>query len=240
MATWKDLREEVLGMLDVKVSASTASDIRNLVDIKLERLRDKLYSLRRPRSLLVYTDPETVDSSTVAIKITGTAAAGYPSFDLSDFDEVFTLAIEGEDWQFVPWEAWIRSNNAVGGNQRPRRSWTIDYQNYLYLSSVPEGSDTWEAVLHYYKTPATITDLGTPEIGKRHESLLVVGVAVQFPNLFQGEERTIIFQSLMSQEGRLMKDFMRERPARKSDAVWRPRIIRKNVTSTVWGNGETS
>lgn len=241
MSTWLELRQEVLGMLDVKLDVSAASSIRTLVDIKLKRQRDYLYSLRQPRKQLVYSAAVTVDVDTVAIKCTGSGAAGYPSFGLTDMLEPRVLTINGEKWDPMDWETWIQSNNATAGNQRPRRTWTIDYQDWIYLTSVPSGTDTWDAVLHYYKNPITIADGETPEIPPEHITALVMGVVIQFPNLFQGEERAALLPIYVRQYEEAMKAFKRSRFVKNLNGQWRPSVIRKgNRSSTFWGNGETS
>jgi hypothetical protein len=245
MSTWQEIREEILVMLDVKKEATTSSDIRSLVDVKLKRVRDRLYNLKFPRSLLVSSSDVTVDSTTLAIKLTGSPSAGYPSFQLSNFLKLFGLTIrvstetEGEDLEFVEWPTWIRSKSTVGGDQRPDRSFTLDYQDYFYLWDVPSSGESWLARLHYYKTPATITDGGTPEIGSPHEELLAVAVAVQFPNLFKSQERLAIYADLRRHYGDLLKDYLRDKTSAKRQSRMRPFIKKKTEQSVLWGTGET-
>lgn len=240
MSTWAELRQEILIMLDLN-SSLTSGDLHDLIDIKVKRVRDKYYALRPPRSLLVSSSTVTATSDLVAIKTTGSAVGTtYPSFALSNLRKHWTVTVEDEDWDFIPWESWIRAKNARSGNQRPHRSWTIDYQDYIYLADIPTGTETWDVVLHYLKTPTAIADDGEIEIGSEHEELLATAVAVQFPNQFIGEERLLIYQGLISRLKQLESDFLRDYPIGKKGFQFRPRTIRKSESSVLWGTGETS
>lgn len=241
MSTWLELEEEILTMLDVDKDVSTSSDIRALVKIKLKRVRDRLYLMRPPYSLLVSASAATVSSTTTYISITGATSGANPGLSLTDFWRPFTVTIDGEDFEFVDWPVWVRQNNAVAGDQRLNKSFTINYENKITLSTYPVGSVTWSAVLHYLKQPATIIDAGTPEIGQEHEELLVLGVALQFPNLFQGEERTALYASIKADYNEHFRDFRRDTyRVLKKNMRLRPAVRKSTRSSVVWGSGETS
>lgn len=215
----------------------------------MKRKRDEIYGLKPPKSLLVYSSSVTVPATLSYISITASGSGDTPGWNLSDHWKPFSLAIglstetniqNGEDWEFIEWDSWIRQNSAVDGNQRLARCFTIDYQSRVYLSEFPTGSDTWKAWLHYYKTPTTIADGGTPEIGIDHESLLVSAVVLDFPQLFRGEERASIYASYKMDHDRKMKNWLRDTTVKKVGSRLRPARKKTTTSSVVWGTGETS
>lgn len=243
MATWDDLRREILFAIDTTADATVDSDIRQQVDLKLTRKRDEIYGKKPPMSLLVASDAVSVDSTLLDIDITGAdVSAIHRGFALDDYWRPFALTIEGEDWEPVEYDTWIRNQSAIGGDQRPRRSWTIDVANHLiYLKSVPTGSETWDAILYYYKQPADVSDDGIPEIGVEHESLLVLAVIAEFQNLFQTDQRAALYQSYLAQLQAARKAYYLQGTFERSNLRLRPYIKRKGMGSSVfWGTGETS
>lgn len=249
MSTWAELRQDVLFALGESRSASSTNDIRLQVDRKLQKIRDELYGLRPPRSLLVYTGPVTIPSTLDYISITSSGSGDTPGFAASDFWREYSISVgesdttsigDAEEWEPVEWETWIRSNSSVEGNQRLGYTFTIDYQNRIYLRSLPDGSDTWTAWLNYFKTPATFSDGATPEIGLQFERILTLGATLEFPDLFRGEERGAIYAATYRMYGDLKKDYLRANTPKRSGSRFRP--FRKRLTARAlnWGGLQPS
>lgn len=240
MSTWAELRREALTLLDVHPTASTSSDIRNAVDFKFKHVRDRLYNIRVPRSLIVpSTNTVSFSSTDTAIKVSGSPATNYPSFEITDMRRPLALVIEGEEWEFVSWPVWLKLQHAYTGDQRHPYTWTLDHQNYIYLKTSPTGSETFDVDLHYYQTPATIVDGGTPEIGDEFEELLVLGVVLGFPNFFTSEERLALYAGFKSDFKDLLTEYKRQTPTLRSSWRLRPSLRSKGGSSVFWGNGET-
>lgn len=235
-------------MLDVKSSASTSSDIRNAVDLKLTRIRDELYDLKTPSSLLVTSDAIDITEDTVYLQIDGVDdPPEHPSFELTNYRKTFTLLLSNdagvnyEDQEPVEYETWIRLQSSALGNQRPKRSFTIDTaNNFIYLKDYPSSGTTWKAKLAYYKTPATIVDGGVPEIGLQHERLIVLAVVTDFPNMFTSEERLSLLASYSKKYDEALKKYLRDNFTGKKSSRMRPAMRRRSERSTFWGTGETS
>lgn len=240
MSTWAELRQEALTLLDVSASASTSSDIRNAVDFKFKHVRDRLYNIRVPRSLIVpSTNTVTFSSTDIAIQVSGAPIADYPSFEITDMRRPLALVVNGEEWEFVSWPVWLKLQHAFTGDQRHPYTWTLDYQNNIYLKTSPTGSETYDVNLHYYKTPATIVDGGTPEIGDEFEELLVLGVVLGFPNYFTSEERLALYAGFKSDFKDQLIEYKRQTPTLRSSWRLRPSLRSKSASSVFWGNGET-
>ena len=249
MSTWAELRQEILFMLGENPDATTASDIRNTVDIKLKRKRDEIYGLKPPKSLLVYSSSVSVPSTLEYIKIESSGSGDNPGWNITDFWRTFSLVIaldtetdinEAEDWEPTEWDAWVRQNSATQGKQRLATTFTQDYRNYIYLNTLPGTGVTWKAWLHYFKQPATISDGGTPEIGQEHESLIVLAVCLDFPNLFRGDERASIYAAMTRQYKERLADYLRAMTVKKRATRLRPFVKRNASPGVFWGTGETS
>lgn len=250
MSTWSELRQEILFKLGASVSATTNDDTRIVVDLTMKRKRDEIYGICPPRSLLVHAGPVSVPSTLEYIKIYGaTGGATQPSFAITDFGQSYSLVmsestetnfLNAEDWEPIEWDSWIRQNSSVQGNQRLSCTYAQDYRDFLYLRSLPTTGTTWNAWLHYYKTAATISDGGTPEIGAEHECLLVSGVCLEFPQLFRGEERASIYAQMASMYAKRLAAYGRAMASAKRAMRLRP-FKKRSASSTVfWGTGETS
>ena len=240
MTTWLDIRREALTLLGVDPDASTSDDIRNVVDFKMKHVRDQLYRARVPRSLLVTSDVVTVSPTTEYIGITeADNSPTAPSFVLTNFRKLYTLLIDGEDWDFVPFGAWVRGNSAAAGEQRFRWSFTVDSAERIYLYTYPGTGDTFDAQLVYFKTPDDIVDGGTVEIEPEYEELLVLGIVLRFPNQFQTEERLALFAALNKQHDDLLKQYKADNGSLKSTLRWRPYVRKRLQRSVNFGSGET-
>lgn len=242
MSTYAELRQEILGVLGASPDSDTDSDIRTLVDVKMKRKRDEMYGLKPPRSLLVYSSTVDVPEDLEYIQITGTTAPTTPSFGISNLLEVFTLTIgasdstqdEEEDWDFREYTSWIRENSAVSGNQRLPKTFTIDYQNRIFLRNLPGTGETWKARLHYYKQPETIADGVEPEFEPKHEGTYVRGVALEFPNLFRGQDRAAIYAAMLRMYADGIKAYVADQTIIKTNLRLRPAERRKGTSSVVW------
>lgn len=239
MSTWQEIRENILTLLDVAPDATIADDIRVAVDLKLKHARDRLYSLRVPDSLLVKSSAITVEDDTVYIKISGAGDGTHPTFALTDFHKIFALKIEDETWTPVRWGSWIMQQSNTAGDQRWRKSYSVDSDRYIYLRTLPGTGQTWSAELHYQKTPATIVDGGTPEIGAEHEELLVCSVVRSFPNRFITEERLSLLAAINSQYRELLSDYKMDSIFGKPDLRYKPHVRDVYERSVInWGDGD--
>ncbi len=246
MTTWLDIRQEILGMLDVNVDATTTSDVRNQVDRKLARFRDWIYRKKPPAVLFVSTSEKSILSTTTYLSILEADSGDNPGWALTDYLRPLGLVLsvesgeEGEEFDFVEWRTWLRLKSSIAGNQRLAYCYTIDYQGRIYLRDYPGAGTTWYATFHYQKTPAAITDVGEPEIELGHESIFVFGVARQFPNFFESDDKTVSLGFVEKQYQELMKEYLRDRGITKKDSRSRPAIRNRRTGSIFWGTGETS
>jgi hypothetical protein len=241
MSTWAEIRQDILVALDSKAGLTTASDLRNSVDRKLVQFRDRLYRKRPPPSILYYTDPVTVNANTTYLDILGAGAGDDPGFNLGDdYLRFTTITVEEEDWEFKDFVSWTRLKNSVGGDQRQPQSFTVDYQNYIYLRDYPTGTEEWDVVLHYVFYPGAIVDGDEPEAGRGFDDLFVTGVIRQFPKLFEGEygiAQLGVFEKIYQES---YKHYMTETEGVKKAMRLRPSIRRPRSSSVFWGTGETS
>lgn len=241
--TWGDLRTEILGMLDAGLGASAASDTRRLVDLKLERMRDRLYGLRPPPTIKGIVSPDVIITS--QLKYIGLADANdappiTPSLQLTSagFWRVYTLRVEDEDWRYADFGEWIKAKS-YAGNQRYYKQFTIDGTGNIVLSTLPTDPVTWTANVIYLARPGPMDDLEPPDTDPEFDMLYVLGVAKQFPNHFHGDERAAVMATMNADYQALMKDFMSHADIEKIDARYRPIIRKPHLRSSVfWGDGE--
>lgn len=236
-------------MLDAKI-ASTGGDLYTLVGIKLKRVRDSIYGMRPPRSLRRVTGSAlTIPATLTYLGITEAGVdANRPGWNLTDYWKLFGLSIQavGEtryyEWDGpVDFDTWTRQYSAIAGNQNLAQTYTIDYQNRLYLSDTPTGSDTWSALLHYYSTPPAIISGNSPEVDVQFHHMFSLGTVIQFPNYFRGEERQALLGLYTQEYQSALKEYLRDTPAFKSRWRRRPFVKRIESTKTInWGTGETS
>jgi hypothetical protein len=247
MSTWLEVRQEILTLLDVDKEASTDDDIRSLVDVRMKRQRDKLIQLRPPFSLLTESDVVDVTNLTSFIPLGAnednddTPPVSQTGFGLTDFWRFFALTIDSRDVPYTPWKSWICGYSMELGNQRDLRTWTLSPADRIYLGWLPStDTETWEAKLHYYKEAATIADGGTCEIVDEHLDTLVLGVVLKFPNLFQGEERTIVFAGLKKDHDTAMRDYLADKGQKgtRKSLRMRPAARRRGVDNSYlsWGD----
>lgn len=249
MSTWEELTKDVLFTLGEKRSASVTNEIREQVVRKLTMKRDEVYGLRPPKSLLVYSSYVEIPSTLDYISITASGSGDTPGWNLSNYWRVFGIAMSdgdntdianSQDWDFIEWDSWVRSNSAIDGDQRLDATFTVDYQNRVYLSNLPGENQTWNAWIHYYKTPATIADDDTPDIGVEFENVLVLGAALEFPDLFRGEERPGIYAATVKRYDQALTAYLRANTPKRSGSRRRPFRKRHNYSSVNWGGLRTS
>lgn len=237
MSNWGELRQHILTLLDVTVDASTDDDVRNAVDRETVFARDRLYNLRCPDTLLITSSAVTIDRDNEHIKITGASATDQPSFELTDYRKLHSLYVDGREWSFTDYASWLRQNSAVSGDQRWLKSYTLYRGNELILRTLPSEDQTWDVVLNYMASPATITDEGEPELEAVHHRLLVLEVVLAFPNRFVSEERLAVFATYSKERELLRKQFLQDCEALKQHTRMRPFTRRANNNTTIWGNG---
>lgn len=239
MSTWAQLRKDVLYALGENRAASSTNEVRQQVDRKLEQKRDEIYGLRAPRSLLVYSGPITITTGFSYASIEASGSGTTPGFALTDFWKIFSISLtagsdteisNAQEFEYVEWDSWVRLCSAVEGNQRLPASFTVDYQNRIYLVSAPNGSDTWNMWINYYKLPATIVDAGIPEIGIQFERVLTLGTTLEFPDMFRGEERASVFAATMKLYEDAKTDYKRAETPKFSGSRRRP--FRKNAAAS--------
>lgn len=247
MATWAEIRQDILVMLDSKSDLTTSSDLRNSVDRQIVSFRDWLYRKKCPLPLRPYTPEVAITASTEYIDITGAGAGANPGLNLgSDYARLMALSVsdtsgeEGEEWTFTPWPSWIRLKNVTAGDQRFGQSFTIDFQKRIYLHDVPTGSETWYAVLHYEKYPGAIVDVDEPEIDKAFHDIFTTGVVRKYPNLFEGEERVALLAQNEKRFREVLMDYLGDTEGAIKARRLRPAVRKRRSTSIFWGNGEVS
>lgn len=238
MSTWGEIREQALTMLDVTPDASTDDDIRNAVDKRMVHVRDRLYNLRCPDTLLVTSSAVTIDVDNEHVKLVGASATNQPSFELTNFRKLHAIEVEEQEWSFVSYPNWIRQRSAIAGNQIWEKSYTVYQGNQIIFKSLPSGSDTWDVVAHYKASPAAIIDGGEPELSADHHEFLILEVVLGFPNKFVSEERLALFAAYSKQREELKKLFMQDSLVTKGNHRMKPFVRKYAYRATSWGNGD--
>lgn len=249
MSTWEDLRKDILFALGEKREASATNDIRAQVDRKLQMKRDEVYGLRAPRSLLVYSTSVDIPSTLDYISIDASGSGDTPGWSLTDYWRLYSITMgqsdaetihDGQEWEYVEWDTWIKSASAVEGDQRLSATYTVDYQNRVYLIQLPDGTSTWKAWLNYYKQPAAIVDAGIPEIGVEFENVLTLGTILEFPDLFRGDERAGIYAATARRYDDALKSYLRANTPKRSGSRLRPFRKKRGTSPLFWGGLQTS
>lgn len=238
MSTWKEIREQVLTLLDVTPDASTDDDIRVAVDRRIVHVRDRLINLRCPDSLLTSSSAVTINKDTEYVQIVGATDTNKPSFELTDFRKIFSLWVEGEEWSYISYSDWIRQKSGIAGDQIYKRSYTVYQGDKITLKTLPTDTEEWEVILHYVAQPATIADDGQPEIRSDHHELIVLDTVLGFPQKFVSEERLALFAAYSKQRDLLEKLFLQDSLVVRRNQRMKPFVRKNDYRNTLWGSGD--
>jgi hypothetical protein len=228
MATYSELREEILYTLDVPPAMT--GDVRSLVDIKMAGLVERLVSEIMPLQLITRAGPVVLTSATTSVPM---GAAGFDC--LTTYAQVITFTIDKdttdetppEVYEYVPYQTWLTQNSVRAGDNRGGAQFTINPSLEVEIKNWPDGSDTWSSYLWYLSRPAAVSDLLEPELPPLKQRIVVPGVAVQFPHLFQGDRQTLLFQQ-QKQFDDLYRELLRNR-----DIALRQLALRLSPTNAV-------
>lgn len=235
-STWLEIRQQILTLLDLDPDATTESDLRNVVDLKIKHSRDRLYNLRPPASLLVKSATVvTIDENTVYVSLTETAFVNRPTFLATDLRKVYAVLVNEEEWDYMTYGQWISQNNHNFGDQRHYATYTIDADNHIYFKTLPGEGETWDVELVYYKEPSTIYDGGIPDLDPAHHELLVCDVVRKFPHRFVTEQQMALYAQVNADYRELMKLFMQDSPVGKMNLRMKP-ALRKRNRASIWGS----
>lgn len=241
MPTWSELRKNALTLLDVNASATTASDLRVAVDLRMQQSRDRLYSIRCPESLVAISSDVTVTSTTTALSIPNASAGTIPGFNLSSsvIKKPLALTIDGEAWTYNSYLSWVGVNSSNAGNQRWYKSWTLYQKSTISLRTYPSSPTTWIANLVYMQQPAAISDDVEPELEDEFQELLVSDVVRGMPNRFISEERVAMLAEISARYKELLMLFKSTPYVGKLNLQMKPFVRNPTVRSLVnWGTGD--
>lgn len=190
--TWAELTTQVFYNLDLP--SVTTGDVKAAVEAKLQDVLVSISNLYDLRELFRTSDAFTLEEDTDAVPL------GATGFEVTDLSEIAWIGIdfegEGNDEliQEYSWITWKKLYNTMSGDQREEYRWTIDPEDNFYFSTLPSGTDTWDAYLHYYKTVAPFVSTNEPELAERHQRVLVLGATTYFPQQFTGARESLFLK----------------------------------------------
>lgn len=202
MATYAELRQQILITLDKSTATPATDDIYMLVDACMKTVLDELVVIVRPVEMIGVSAAYTVTSSHTVITTTG-------NFAISDMAEPIFITVDENPaaarrdiaWEPMSYIEWLQVRYD-GDTTRSR--WILDPDSNFILSRWPSTGTTWEAYLYYFKKAVTISDLLEPPIPvEHHRTTFVSGVCQQLPHLFKGEKvPQIAFHTAQYREGK--------------------------------------
>lgn len=181
--TFEDIRDRVLLALDT--STSITGDLKTAVDAAIKDIYDEVVTEVRPDELLTASSTLTIEENVDTVNIGATD----PGFGITDFEKEHALFIDGADepWINRDYRTWLR------GDDKRNALWTF-HNDQIIIRPAPSTGSSYSAVLYYYKTPATITDAGTPELPREGHQTLVWGTLTKFPHLFLGDKQLLLLK----------------------------------------------
>lgn len=230
MATYAELREEVLRTLEVPV-AMTGS-LRSLVDIRLYRAVEHLVSLVKPVELLTQSSGVTIDSTTTSITLTDFGITDLAIPVMLTIDTDTTDEHDPEVYEFVSYQAWIRNVSASSGSSRKCYTFTLDPSNSVIIESWPDGTAQWTAYLWYYKQPDAISDSGEPPFPVLNHGIVATKTILAFPHRFLGE-RKALYQFLQQEYQAQLSALLKSRQANFANLKFR--ASEKLTRGHTWG-----
>jgi len=235
--TYLEIREQIFRALDL--NPDITGDYVDAVNDAIMSVMDELAFDAKPIELYATAGPVTVTSATTSI------ALGVGGFAVTDLGEIDHVAVDLQQaavadiqkWDELSYTTYLSMNSPELGDLRNRFRWVYQPDSTFILTEWPAGTEEWLVYLRYYRTPATLTDGGTPELGVNHHRALVFGAIQLFPQFFSGD-RSALFaqysQAYISAKNRLLNA---RRGARATRAL-RPAIREKPRGTVNWGNGE--
>lgn len=229
MATYKNLRDEIMLTLDIPTDMS--GRMRDLIDLKMMRVLERILDKYKPNEMITKTSAVTVTKTTTEISIaTDFGVSSYARILGVAVDKDTTDTLEEEWWEPIEYVSWVKLNNALGGNIRKNRTFTVDPSENVILRRWPSTTaNDWDVFLWYYRVPDAITDSGEPPLPKLLHGIISVQTLLSFPQYFQGEKKSLFLElkdESRDYEQRLLK-------SRLFDLTLRPSaLLAKPSTST--------
>lgn len=195
-----DIKNSIL--LELDLPTGMTGDVSDLIDTKIKLLANEIIGELRPKEVLAKAGPIVITAGDDDIPL------GVGGFNVTDLVIPYGVSVgtytgyaTTRDDKFIPflsYEAWVELNSYKLGNARPRNCFTIDLDNNIIMGEFPEGSDSWDVYLWYYKEIAPYASGTTPEIPVYYHSVLVLGVVLEFPQYFKTSERLALYAQLKS------------------------------------------
>jgi hypothetical protein len=209
MTTYGEIRTDILRTLDYPPE-EVSGDIPLLVLSKMRDVSREVLSQYKGKELLKRSDVFVVDDTTTTVPV------GAGGFEVTDMVFPYGISIDDgttieDDYAerflgYISFEAWTGLNTYRLGNQRPERCFTINLDDRIVFSLKPTSGETWDTRLWYYKEVGAI-DLGAaPELPQYFHSIITLGVVLEFPQLFKGGERLLLYRRLEQRYNELRRE----------------------------------
>lgn len=193
-----DIKNTILLTLDLPLGMT--GDVSDLIDYKIQEITNEIVGDLKPKEILAKAGPVAVTNSDDEIPLN---VGGFGVTDLVTPYGVtmgtYTDYADTRDEMFMPfisYEAWVQLNSFKLGGDRPRNCFTIDLDDNIIIGSYPEGSESWDIYLWYYKEIATYDSGTTPEIPIYYRSVITTGVILEFPQYFKTPERLALYSQI--------------------------------------------
>lgn len=193
-----DIKNTILLTLDLPLGMT--GDVSDLIDYKIQEITNEIVGDLKPKEILVKAGPVVVTNSDDEIPL------NVGGFGVTDLVLPYGVTLgtyadyaDTRDELFVPfmsYEAWVQLNSFKLGSDRPRNCFTIDLDDNIIIASYPEGSESWDVYLWYYKTIATYDAATDPEIPIYYRSVISTGVILEFPQYFKSPERLALYSQI--------------------------------------------
>ena len=243
--TYTEIKNAVLVLLDIDLASS--GDIADQVEVHMKRIVNEIAVKCHPIELLTSATDSAVVSTYTSIPLFATSPGlgitqtTYMKPAMLFVDEDLTDTEDPPYWDFVSFLSWLRQRRPTIDN-RPERSWTINDQDKILLRNWPGAGATWGATLYYYTQPAAIVLANSPEFALEHHFAIVLGTAVAFPNLFEGDRQSLLINYKAEYIGAL-RDIKNSGENAIKDLQFKlamPSPTSRSSSAINWGNFHTS
>lgn len=164
MATWSQIREQILIALDRPPNESATSDIRKQVDHALRNLRDRIYYERPPKELLVQSRTVTIDDEYPYIPLGAGSTIIDPDSDVS------AVALVEDTLENAVSHWWSETTTEFTSEQAYENTYSLEYvptangDEPVYLKKTGLGLDAlyvswYEFFSSDYSFPAQYQEL---------------------------------------------------------------------------------
>jgi hypothetical protein len=195
-----DIKNTILLTLDLPLGMT--GDVSDLIDYKIQEISNEIIGDLKPKEILVKAGPVAVTNSDDEIPLNvggfavtdmvapyGVTVGTYSGYATTR-DEVFM--------PYISYEAWVQLNSYKLGQDRPKNCFTIDLDSNIIIGSFPEGANSWDVYLWYYKEISAYSSSATPEIPIYYRSVITTGVILEFPQYFKTAERLAMYSQIRS------------------------------------------